>query len=65
MAKKEIILTRCYDCANAYLMRKLNDPIIAGCPITHQRNVASTLFQCPHFDKRRHAPVINPLIKAK
>ena len=56
--KKEHIFQPCKDCANAHLVEYTGDPLIAECKVNGEKNVASTLLDCPYFMKRNLEPSI-------
>lgn len=56
--KKEIPLTRCFDCGHAHLCQWGDDPLIAICKRTEERQVASTVFPCVFSTPRRGEPQI-------
>lgn len=48
MAKQKQ-LHRCYDCLKAHLIQWADDPIIAECSLTGERDVANSLNSCTSF----------------
>lgn len=67
MAKteKEYNLVRCYDCELAYLMQNGKNPIIAGCKVTHEREVAKVKRLCKHYKERKGQETIHEMYFAK
>lgn len=52
MAEKKKDFTRCINCAYATYMQWMNNPVIAHCRITDERQVAEAKRICKEFVKR-------------
>lgn len=60
--KTKLIIAR----NNLLLMRSVpQNPVVAECAITHQREVASTPIRCQYFKQRMGEAKINPMIPCK
>lgn len=60
--KTKIQSHRCFDCANAYLMRSHPfNPVISECTVTGQREVASMLLKCQNFKQKTEQQIIHPM----
>jgi hypothetical protein len=60
--KKKVAYARCYDCKFAYLMGQDNDPVIARCNLSWERNVASTMRKCEGHVPSLAKKIIHPMI---
>ena len=57
-AKKERDLVCCLDCANATFMQWMQNPIVAHCTSSDERQVAESRRLCKNFKARNTEPQI-------